>query len=175
MALACLLAIQAHAQEKRKDVFEPGNKAQSLYVEAGGPGFISINYDTRFAKSRNAWGGRIGVGYIAIDGENILTVPLQVSYLLGQGGHYFEMGAGATYVRRSYDDHTYYPWSDDGYYMDPYTHSIPAENEVMGSLAFGYRRQPVNGGFMFRAGLSPIFYDGDFIPYLPYISFGYSF
>jgi hypothetical protein len=48
-------------------------------------------------------------------------------------------------------------------------------NGVLGTLNFGYRYQPVDGGFSFRAGVSPIITSDQFLPYWPYLSFGYSF
>lgn len=163
------LLLTVTAQERKIDVYEPGEQARSFYVEAGGPGFISANYDFRFNKTRNGWGMRAGLGYFGADGDNFFTVPLQVNYLIGKRGHYFETGAGISYIRNSYEQ--YVNWHGSGYYA---TEPV-VDNHILGSLTFGYRKQPVDGGFMFRVGLSPILYDGDFIPYLPYISFGYSF
>lgn len=164
--LVCL-SISVAAQEKKVDFYEPGSRATSFFVELGGPGFISANYDFRFLETRNGIGARAGVGYFSVDNESFLTIPIQLNYLMGKAGHYFEMGVGASYVRNSYDS---YYWSSDAEYAER-----TSESKALGSLVFGYRKQPVDGGFNFRAGLSPILFDGNFIPYLPYVSFGYSF
>lgn len=164
-----LLSMATMAQEKKVDFYEAGTRATSFYVELGGPGFISANYDFRFGETRNGVGARVGIGYFSIEDESYLTVPAQLNYLMGKGGHYFELGIGASYVRHAYDD---YYWSGDGQ-TEGVQHA--ADNQVMGSLVFGYRKQPLDGGFTFRGGLSPILFDGNFIPYLPYVSFGYSF
>ncbi|WP_257657845.1 hypothetical protein [Parapedobacter lycopersici] len=166
LLVACLSA-PAAAQERKVDFYETGNRAQSFYVELGGPGFISANYDVRFQQTRNGLGARAGIGYFSIEGESFLTIPVQLNYLLGKAGHYFEMGIGASYVSNSYDAHY---WTGNAEYTDRTT-----DSKALGSLVFGYRKQPVDGGFNFRAGLSPILFDGNFIPYLPYVSFGYSF
>ncbi|WP_262248964.1 hypothetical protein [Parapedobacter soli] len=163
-----LFSVAVIAQERKVDFYEPGKRATSFYVELGGPGFISANYDFRFGETRNGIGARFGIGYFSMDDESYLTVPVQLNYLLGKDGNYFEMGIGASYVRYAYDD---YSWL--GGETEQVKHVT--ENQVMGSLIFGYRRQPRDGGFTFRAGLSPILIDGNFIPYLPYMSFGYSF
>lgn len=42
------------------------------------------------------------------------------------------------------------------------------------SLTVGYRSQPVQGGFCFRGGITPVFIDDVIFPY-PYLSFGYNF
>lgn len=165
--LLLCLSTSAKTQEKKVDFYETGSRAKSFYVEVGGPGFISANYDFRFQETRNGMGARAGLGYFSIEGESFLTIPVQLNYLMGKGGHYFEMGIGASYVRNSYD--TYY-WTANAEYTDR-----TVDSKALGSLIFGYRKQPVDGGFNFRAGLSPILFDGNFIPYLPYVSFGYSF
>ncbi|SFC68580.1 hypothetical protein SAMN05421747_11930 [Parapedobacter composti] len=168
MLLLALLSCIGVAQERKPDTYEAGDRAQSFYVELGGPGFISANYDFRFQQTRNSWGARAGIGYFAVEGERFLTVPVQLNYLLGKNGNYFEMGAGASYVNNSY---TQLYWDAN----DEWRRDRQANSQIMGSLTFGYRKQPIDGGFNFRAGLSPIFYKENFIPYLPYLSFGYSF
>lgn len=142
------LAITAKAQS-----------AQSVYFELGGPGIAAFNYDTRFTGREDGLGGRIGLGGISIDGESVFYIPVGLNYLLGKEGskHYFELGAGATPVFGS-------DGSDDGTFT-----------ETFGHLLFGYRLQPLNGGFTFRGFISPIFSGGDFIPYWFGISLGYKF
>lgn len=159
-----VMSFQSNAQEATA-THEPGNRAQTVYVELGGPGFISANYDFRFNETRNAWGMRAGMGYFSIEDESMFTVPVQVNYLLGKEGNYFEIGGGASYVSVKYHD---------SYFIEPGT-DREQTSRVMGTMTFGYRKQPVDGGFNFRAGLSPIIMEGSFIPYLPYVSFGYSF
>jgi len=46
---------------------------------------------------------------------------------------------------------------------------------TFGHAYFGYRLQPKNGGFLFRAGITPIFTKDGFVPYRAGISFGYKF
>ncbi len=136
--------------------------AKSVYVELAGPGIASINYDTRFSKTEGGLGGRIGVGYFAESGASLTTIPVGLNYLLGKDRkNYFEVGAGFTYLHAHGDDI-----------------SIGDANSSSGSfghLSFGYRLQPANGGFTFRAAVVPIFGKGYFIPYYFGISFGYKF
>lgn len=163
-----LLPFVSTAQD-RTHTFEPGPRAKTIFVELGGPGFISANYDFRFNETRNAWGMRAGMGYFAIEDESFFTIPVQVNYLLGRDGNYFEMGAGASFLHETYTQYNYDSWGNTSN-----TQKI-SDSQLMGTLTFGYRKQPIDGGFNFRAGLSPVFWEGNFIPYLPYISFGYSF
>lgn len=163
-----LLPFAGNAQEN-PHTFEAGPRAKTVFVEIGGPGFISANYDFRFAEARNAWGMRAGLGYFAVEGESFFTIPLQVNYLLGRGGNYFEMGAGASFLNLGYTEFSYDGWGS------LIREEKVNDTQIMGSMTFGYRKQPVDGGFNFRAGLSPVFWKGNFIPYLGYLSFGYSF
>ncbi len=136
--------------------------AKSVYFELGGPGLASFNFDTRFTPRENGIGGRVGFGGFSIDNTTALFFPLQVNYLIGKGTkHYFEVGGGATIVNINNDDAD--P-NDDGTF-----------NGSFGHLHFGYRLQPQDGGFLFRAGITPVFGSGDFIPYFAGVSFGYKF
>ncbi len=138
-------------------------RAQNAFVELGGPGLLlSANYDTRFGQRRDGIGGRAGLGYLSIDDNSILTVPLQVNYLLGKKGKFFEIGLGATIISTSGKG------NEDFFSLDDATGAI-------GTMAFGYRYQPEDGGFNFRAAVTPIFNSTGFMPFFGGISFGYTF
>lgn len=131
--------------------------AQSFYFELGGPGLASVNFDTRFGAREDGLGGRIGIGGLSINGAGVVFLPIGLNYLLGKDSrHYFEIGAGATPV-----------FGNDG--------ADGSFSETFGHLLFGYRLQPLNGGFTFRAFINPIFGNGFFIPYYAGLSFGYKF
>lgn len=148
----CLSAHSGHAQA-----------AKSIYAELGGPGIASFNFDTRFTDSEKGIGGRVGVGGFKIDDVGAVFFPLAVNYLIGNDDrHYFEVGAGATIASAEADDDLE---EEDG---DPFTGTF-------GHLHFGYRLQPADDGFTFRAGMTPVFGDGYFIPYYFSLSFGYKF
>ncbi|MBS1564949.1 MAG: hypothetical protein JST39_11210 [Bacteroidetes bacterium] len=134
---------------------------QAVYGELWGKGvFFSGNYDRRFSKRLDGLGFSAGIGYMKIDDVSLVSIPVGINYLAGRNGKYFEVGAGATYL------------SADVLDID----NVNAHGStVMGTMTIGYRSQPVNGGFMFRAGLNPILLKDNFIPYWPYVSFGYCF
>lgn len=139
--------------------------AKSVYVELGGPGLASVNYDMRFANKEDGFGGRVGIGGFTLRNNydervSILFIPIGVNYLLGKDQkNYFEMGAGVTPVVLSAK------FDDD---KDSFTGTF-------GHLLFGYRMQPADGGFTFRAFICPVFGNGGFIPYYAGLSFGYKF
>ncbi len=140
--------------------------AKSIYFELGGPGIASINYDMRVQKKEDGLGFRVGVGGFKLDYTSALFVPVGLNYLLGKDSrNYFEIGGGVTFVSLK-----------DNYFYSPTYPNEDAEFEsTFGHLFFGYRLQPKNGGFLFRAGLNPVFGKGYFIPYYAGVSFGYKF
>lgn len=138
--------------------------AKAVFVEVGGAGVASFNYDMRFTNRNDGLGGRIGVGGFRIDDVSAVFVPVDLNYLLGKNNRdYFEIGAGATFVNMK-DRYRYNGYNDDDIFHGTFGH-----------LSFGYRLQPANGGFMFRASIVPIFGNGFFVPYYAGISFGYKF
>lgn len=139
--------------------------AKSVYVELGGPGLASVNFDMRFANKEDGFGGRVGIGGFSVndgsDGKiSAIFIPIGVNYLIGKDSkNYFEMGAGVTPVVLS----AKYEGDNDSF------------TGTFGHLLFGYRLQPANGGFTFRAFICPVFGNGGFIPYYAGLSFGYKF
>ncbi len=139
--------------------------AKSIYFELGGAGLASFNYDMRFNKKEDGLGFKAGIGGFKVDGTGAIFVPLGLNYLFGKDQrNYFEVGAGVTIVSvtERYDDF-------NG------TTSNDRFSATFGHGYFGYRLQPKNGGFLFRAGITPIFLEDVFIPYWAGISFGYKF
>lgn len=138
---------------------------KAVYAQIGGPGLASANFDMRFSKKEDGFGGRVGVGGFSLaDGygtrASIFTIPVGVNYLLGKDGkNYFELGAGFTYIGGS---------SKDDFSSDNFSSSF-------GNLTIGYRLAPAKGGFLFKAEITPVFGNGFFIPYYGGIGFGYKF
>lgn len=133
----------------------------NVYVELGGPGVASVNYDMRFQKKEDGLGFRAGIGGFSIDGSSALFVPLGLNYLISKDQkNYFEFGGGITIVSANESSH----YGDENDF-----------NATFGHLYFGYRRQPKKGGFLFRAGVVPIFGKGFFFPFYAGVSCGYKF
>lgn len=137
--------------------------AQTGFVELGGPGLASINFDTRFSKKNDGIGGRVGIGGFSFRESftdtraGLIFLPVGLNYIFGKDNkNYFEIGAGVTPVFGTGDIGSDF-------------------SETFGHIILGYRMQPENGGFTFRAFVCPIFASGAFIPYYGGISFGYKF
>ena len=132
------------------------SSAQSVYAELGGPGLASLNFDTRFSKTNGGFGGRAGIGGFSVDGAGIIFIPVGLNYLFSKDNrNYFEVGAGVT------------PCFGSGELADGVFSS------TFGHVLLGYRMQPVDGGFTFRAFISPVFGNSFFVPYYGGVSFGY--
>lgn len=133
--------------------------AKAAYVEIGGPGLLSVNYDMRFTKTENGFGFRVGVGGFRINSVSVVTVPIGLNYLIGKHNNYFEAGAGFTYAS----------FSAKG--------KITSKNfaSSFGNVTLGYRYAPVKGGVFFKAELTPVFGDGFFLPLYGGIGVGYKF
>lgn len=133
-------------------------RGQAVFAELGGNGLVfSFNYDTRFNNTPDGLGARLGLGFIGSGDAGAVLIPAQVNWLLGKNGRYFELGAGLTVVTgtgRAFDEDF---------------------SNVVGTMTFGYRRQPVDGGFMWKIAITPVIAEGIFWPYFAGLGLGYTF
>ncbi len=168
LCLFCILSV-CHAQDETETKV-PGQT--SFYAELGGPGILfSANIDRRFGKNHLGFGGRAGLGFVSgyFDDYNqngylpksIVTIPVQLNYIFGKENsvHTFEVGFGATYLGRK---------------VSILDFSSEQMTQVFGTASFMYRRQPKNGGFSWRGGLTPLIARGYIQPFAGF-SVGYSF
>jgi len=132
-----------------------------LFLELGGPGLaISLNYDQRFSGGKEGWGYRVGMGYFGDGGNTVFTIPLQVNYLIGSNGKYFEFGGGTTFLNTTGDN------TGKTFIFDRITGFI-------GTATIGVRYEPEKS-LNFRLGFVPIF-SNDEIIYAGGFSVGYTF
>lgn len=143
----------------------------AVFSELGGISFLGIgfNYEYRFERRLNGWGLRAGLNFTSDDGIGGIVVPVQLNYLLGRRGRYFEVGAGTTFLTH------YNRLMSKVYYYNDEPHLA-----VVGTMSMGFRYQPVGGGLMFMFGNSPWIAkksDGGlhFEAFMPYFAIGYSF
>ena len=168
-------------------IFSQGDKPASVgkssfFAEVGGPGIaFSANLDTRFKLGgRLGWGGRVGLGFVSAyddyydpttgmyyggDQQSALTVPVQLNYIFGKenSAHSFEVGGGITYVTKKLNIMNFDYYGNEDH-----------RTQWFGTFAFMYRRQPVNGGFSWRAGFTPLVGNG-YIQAFAAASVGYNF
>lgn len=128
-----LVTSAATAQAQTSNVEPEVTDPNALYVELGGAGGLSVNYDRRFLPSLI---GRVGVGivpcFFACAGYT--SVPVAAYGLIGGTSHHIEYGGGVTFLFPDHGRH--------------HRFLVPS---------VGYRYQRPNGGFVFRAnGLASI-------------------
>jgi hypothetical protein len=122
----------------------------SVYLELLGNGLVySCNYDHLFAES---FGARVGLGYIPLESHSVVTFPLMGYYLVGSGNSRLELGLGACVFLQ--------PESVSFSFMAAANEEVRG-NAVLATATVGYRYQRADGGFVFRAGVTPFF--GKFI------------
>jgi hypothetical protein len=163
-ALAALaLAPAALAAPKMMEEPELGasrSARNSLYVELGGnAGLYSVNYERYVADQATL---RLGGGYISVSSSagaaeasaSLLLLPLTASWLgVSSGAHSLELGGGIVYAHVSAEADT------------EVDSSFAEASGVLGTAILGYRFAPQAGGFLFRAGFTPLFGEGGFLPW----------
>lgn len=144
-----LLCFQSKGQGVEREGKTSANASQ-VYLEVGGAGIIySINYDGRFGKYENGLGMRIGIGGAAYSGDGYIAIPVQLNYLFGNKGQYFEVGAGATYASIT----------------DLFTDNSSSSNSLLGTITLGFRKQPFGKqGLTWRVAFTPFIGEGGFWP-----------
>lgn len=156
--LSCLLLVFCLSANTAEAQVEPQLEAKNaVYIEIGGNGLLyTLNYDYRLNPD---WAARAGIMYASGDGVSLTLVPLTANYLYGTK-HNLEIGAGITYFAVSA--------SGDDEFMGIGASTVAFTTNV------GYRYQSLDGGFVFRAGIAPIFTEFGTFP-MPGVSFGYGF
>lgn len=141
-------ASQAQGVEKKMGT---SASASQIYFEAGGSGLIySLNFDSRFSKTENGLGFRLGIGGAGGDGTGYFAIPAQINYLLGENGKYLELGGGLTYVNVQ----------DDFFFNDQ------TESAAYANVVIGFRSQPFGRkGLTWRVAFTPFIGGGAFLPY----------
>jgi hypothetical protein len=151
----------------------------AIYLDLLGPGLIySINYDRMLTGDLAA---RIGLSYLSMGASaesssgttasaefSYLAVPLTVSYLgIGSDTNMLELGGGA--VIMNVTGSGIIEADDAGASADASVTLFAATGML------GYRRQPADGGFVFRVGASPLMtFGAGFLPW-GYLSLGAAF
>jgi hypothetical protein len=160
LAAASLAARPALAQETAPTA------RNAVYVELFGSGLLySINYDRLLTPNV---AGRVGLMFASAeddegDSGTVAIVPITASYLFGRGNSHFEAGLGFAVASADFDTEELIDVDESG-----------SSTGVYGTGVLGYRYQRPDGGFVFRAGLTPIITTDSFLPWFG-VSFGYGF
>jgi hypothetical protein len=155
---------------------------RAAYFEVGGAGLIyTFNYDFRFDKNQmDSWGMKVGAGGYWIDDSGFFSLPLEINKLFGHGPHYFEIGAGVTFMAFK-SNYTEWTCNENGCFSTYYPQRteivlpIHGSPNAMGTLNIGYRRIPVDGGISWKVNLTPIYNSNGFWPLFAGAGIGYAF
>ena len=157
--LAAAASVAAVPRAQAQDIAR-----NSVYIELlGNGGLYSLNYDRKITNNVSARVGLMAFGGESTDGDRIglSLVPLMANYLVGKHNHRLELGGGpvVAYAAGNIKEHGIGEFSDFG---------------LVGTATFGYRYQPLQGGFNFRLGFTPLFSASSVAPSFG-VSFGYGF
>lgn len=169
--LLCLSVTSARAQEATLSAPEASAAfaRNSVFLELGGNGLLyTFNYDRLFSKHVS---GRVGAMVVSgtsegnFEGDHFagtgVLLPVTVNYLIGSGTSRLELGAG--------------PLIGGGDFVtrNGRTYGLGFRG-ITSTIA--YRRQPTDGGFNFRIGLTPFYARNTSLTQLwGGLSFGYTF
>jgi hypothetical protein len=127
--------------------------SSAIYVEGGGNSiFYSVNYDRRFTKRLDGLGFRVGVGYFPMGDYNLTVIPVGINHLVGKNGHFVEAGLNLTVVNSSAKNNNIIK-KEALYGQIDFGHKATS---LVGGVSMGYRYQPVDKHFNFRAGLETL-------------------
>jgi len=143
---------------------------KSIYAEIGGPGILSLNFDARFNKnSSKGFGYNFGFGQFSASGflsnSSVITFPVGVNYLYSNNiKNNFEIGTGFTTITTNFQSNLFNNENEKLKFTNAF-----------GYFTIGYRRQPIDNGFIFRITLNPLFDFNSIYPTYGGNSFGYKF
>jgi len=180
--MICLF-IAGVTSAQTNQVDETSKTEKIFYAELGGPGVLfSANFDSRFKKNtRTGLGFRIGLGFTVDETETQVpqpgggyyydykttsagTIPVGINYVFGKpkSANMFEVGGGVTFLTKKIS-------------LFNYGSSDPKAGNMIGHFEFMYRYAPVDGGFSWRIGFTPMIgTSGDIFP-SGAIGLGYAF
>ncbi len=160
----CLTILTSYSYSQQKDTIR---KRNTIYFEIFGQGLInSINYDRLLVvNEKSTTSITIGFshwGYLMSTSENKVTstgIPISFNYLYGKNNHNLELGIGVTQMFTKIE-------MDMTSILSPLTSLFSEEITQIKSIdqisttyftpKIGYRYQQLNGGFCFRATLTPL-------------------
>ena len=177
LSVVCFcLAFTVCAQQSATK-FEEIAPRNNVYVELGGNGIaFNVMYESRFKKSSDGIGYKLGIGGFSGSSTKMITSPDGLNWLLSKDNkNFFEMGFGATFLH--YDDNYSWYWPDgpgNRYPTEVVGLTIDKKNSLFGHMTLGYRRQPPTGGITWGVAVTPQYNQNGFWPIWIGVKFGYS-
>jgi hypothetical protein len=134
----------------------------TVYAEFLGKGFYySINYERNLFQlsdklsAQASAGFGLFPGFTDIEKSTDFTLPLELNLRYSMGTHNIVAGYGTTYWRYSLYD---IPIESSNWDQQPIAPELKKTKEWFAHIVLEYRYQKVDGGLMFKAGWSPLFF-----------------
>jgi len=141
---------------------DEGNASNTVYFELLGKGlYYSINYEAQiFHFDKFSAGFSIGMGIYAgmtdIEKSRDFTMPfeLQAMYHLNEE-HHIQFGFGTTFWKYKIND---IEISNANINQQPVAPTLKTIKEWFGHINIGYRHQKPEGGLIYHAGITPLWF-----------------
>jgi len=139
-------------------------KAKNLvYFELLGKGlFYSINYERSLIKLGEKASINASIGFSIFDGMTQIRpskdffIPLEVNIVHDFKNHHLSYGVGSTYWNYEVNDLVIHK---NNLPIQPLTVRLKTITEWFGHINLEYRYQKPTGGMMYKAGITPLFFD----------------
>lgn len=143
-----------------KQVYAKNN----VHLELAGKGlFYSINYERSLFNLGEKTSVRASIGFCLFPGltkvrkSNDFLMPLSVSIQHHlKKNHFISVGTGTTYYNYLIND---IPITNVNLYQQPLVAQLKPITEWFGHINLEYRFQKPKGGLMYKAGITPLFFD----------------
>lgn len=151
------------AQDSKETNSASDNSKNNVYIEALGKGFYySVNYEREVYRidEKIAFNGSIGFslynGETDIEKSKDFLLPLEVNVKYSFGSHHAVFGYGTTLWKYKVIDIAI---DNTNVGQAPATPTLKPMKEWFAHFVLEYRYQKPEGGFLVKAGLSPLFFD----------------
>ncbi|MEK6481077.1 hypothetical protein WJR50_26275 [Catalinimonas sp. 4WD22] len=128
----------------------------SFFLEVRGNAIsYSLNIDHRISRQASV---RVGISVVPSIFSTAIVAPIMFNYLAGGDTHFLELGIGAVVGGTVSSTET-------------------GSGAFIPTMTIGYRRQPPDGGFLIRAGFTPLIAPSEINFLYPWggVSVGYTF
>ncbi len=163
VVFSCISQDRLNGEVDSNHVSHSDYAQNNIYLELGGKGlFYSINYERGLFDIGDKFSFRASVGFSIFPGLTKVKpskdyfLPLEVSLLHHlKGNHFLSYGVGSTYWNYQVNNLVI----DEGNLnVQPLRVGLKTIEEWFGHINIDYRHQKPKGGFMFKAGITPLFF-----------------
>ncbi len=166
LSLSLLLSAISFGQDRLEGNLDTATQVYSsnnIYIELGGKGlFYSVNYERKLFSLGEKMFATGSLGFSLFPGmtkvQNSMDVMLPFSISIHKHlkkSHFLVFGTGTTFYRYMIND---IEISNENIDLQPLIARLKPINEFFGHVNLEYRHQKPKGGFMFKAGITPLFF-----------------